>query len=154
MGQRSRKRGRERPRERSETRAAAVRAELEPIGEGSRPAPLVIGVVVCALLGLANAALYFAGTKIQGKQPGAGVLAFSVVMIAAAAGMWQLRYWAVLGFQALLALIVLTFGLFLVRASNVEALLLCVAVIGCGGWLFWKMVRVMARIQMPTRPSR
>ena len=24
-----------------------------------------------------------------------------------------------------------------------------VAIVGLGGWLFWKLVRVMARIQMP-----
>jgi amino acid permease len=62
------------------------------------------------------------------------------------------RYWAVLGFQALLALVVLVFTLFLLRASNLLAVALCVAVIGLGGWLFFKLIRAMARIQMPRRP--
>ena len=71
-------------------------------------------------------------------------------MLVAAWGMWRRRYWAVLGFQALLALAVLTFSLFLVEASNVQALALCLAVVIGGGWLFWKLVGVLARIQMPT----
>ena len=36
-------------------------------------------------------------------------------------------------------------------ASNVLAVVLCVAVIVPGGFLFWKLIRAMARIQMPTR---
>jgi hypothetical protein len=103
------------------------------------------------VLGGINVVAYAAGMKIQGKQPGAGVLSFSAVMGIAAYGMWNMRYWAVLGFQALLALIVLTFALFLVRASNLEALALSLAIIVLAGWLFWKMVRVMARIQLPSR---
>ncbi|MGI8557082.1 MAG: hypothetical protein ACR2ND_02035 [Solirubrobacteraceae bacterium] len=169
MGQRSRKRKRSEggdapaarratpgprpPRPSSSEQADAARARLEPLTPTDRPAPLLIAIALVMLLGLINTALYFAGTKIQGKHPGAGVLAFSLVMFVAGIGMYQLRYWAVLGFQALLALIVLVFGLFLVRASNIEALVLSVAVIGLGGWLFWKMVSVMARIQLPTRPG-
>jgi lipopolysaccharide export LptBFGC system permease protein LptF len=64
------------------------------------------------------------------------------------------RYWAVLGFQALLALVVLIFSLFLLRASNLEAVVVCVLVVGLGGWLFFKLIRAMARIQMPERPQR
>jgi hypothetical protein len=36
-------------------------------------------------------------------------------------------------------------------ASNVLAVVLCLAVIVPGGYLFWKLIRAMARIQMPTR---
>lgn len=134
---------------RSELRSAARRAELVPLAPGERPLPVVICAVLAGLLGLANLVLYVAGSKIGGKHPGPGVLSFSVVMLLAAWGMWGRRYWAVLGFQALLALAVLTFSLFLVEASNVEALILCLVVVIGGGWLFWKLVGVMARIQMP-----
>jgi hypothetical protein len=65
--------------------------------------------------------------------------------------MWHSRYWAVLGFQALLGLAILVFALLLAVASNVLAVVLCLAVIGPGGFLFWKLIRAMARIQMPTR---
>jgi len=136
---------------RSEQRAETVRAQLKPLAPGERPATLLVAIAVASVLGLINVVGYVLGLKIQGKQPGAGVLSFSAVMGVAAWGMWNLRYWAVLGFQALLALIVLTFALFLVRASNLAALALSLAVIGLAGWLFWKMVRVMARIQLPSR---
>jgi hypothetical protein len=134
---------------RAEQRSAARRAELIPLAPGERPLPIVICTVVATVLGLANLVLYVAGSRIQGRHPGPGVLSFSVVMLLAAWGMWGRRYWAVLGFQALLALAVLTFSLFLVEASNIEALVLCLVVVGGGGWLFWKLVGVMARIQMP-----
>ncbi len=140
------------PREsRSELRSATRRAELVPLAPGERPVALVICAGLGAVLGLANLVLYLAGTKIAGKHPGPGILSFSVVMLAAAWGMWGRRYWAVLAFQAILALAVLTFSLFLVEASNVEALVLCLVVVVGGGWLFWKLVGVMARIQTPRR---
>jgi hypothetical protein len=135
---------------RSELRADARRAELVPLAPGERPLPLVICAAIAGLLGLANLVLYAAGVKLSGRHPGPGILSFSVVMLLAAWGLWRRRYWAVLGFQALLALAVLTFCLFMVEASNVEALVLCLVIVGGGGWLFWKLVGVMARIQMPT----
>ena len=79
------------------------------------------------------------------------------LMLAAAVGMWQRRYWAVLGFEALLGIGVTYAGLSLLVATNVAAVVLCLAVILGGGFLFWKLVRVMARIQVasrrPTSPS-
>jgi multisubunit Na+/H+ antiporter MnhC subunit len=68
--------------------------------------------------------------------------------------MWQRRYWAVLGFQALLGIILLVFALFLLRASNVLAVVVSVAIITVAGWLFWKLIRILARLQTPTAPSR
>jgi hypothetical protein len=66
--------------------------------------------------------------------------------------MWTVRYWAVLGFEALLGFQIAVAALSLLVASNWWAALLCVAVIGLAGWLFWKLIRAMARIQMPDRP--
>ncbi|HEU4977477.1 MAG TPA: hypothetical protein VFT42_01135 [Solirubrobacteraceae bacterium] len=170
MGRRSRKRTLSEPRpaavaqpaaqrapraERTEAKNAAVRAELSPYAPGERPPALIAAALVAAALGLANLIAYLAGTKIEGTRPAAGgVLIFCAVMFVAAAGLWRMRYWAVLGFQALLALLVLVFALFLLRASNALAVVLCIGVIACGGFLFWKLVRVMARIQMPQRADR
>jgi hypothetical protein len=39
-------------------------------------------------------------------------------------------------------------------AANGVAALLCVAVIVIAGPLFWFLIRIMARIQMPQRPAR
>jgi hypothetical protein len=60
------------------------------------------------------------------------------------------RYWAVLGFQALLALAILAAALSLMVASNVLAAVVCLAILLPAGWLFFKMVKALARIQMPT----
>ncbi len=137
---------------RSERRNEEARAALTPLASGERPGGLLAAVLVAGLLGFGNLVAYLAGVKIGGKHPGPGVLAFTLLTGFIAAGMWLRRYWAVLAFEALLALIILVFSLFLVEASNVEALVLCVAVIGCSGWLFWKLVRVMGRLALPRSP--
>ena len=75
-------------------------------------------------------------------------------MLVCAAGMWQKRYWAVLGFQAILAFVILFFSLLGLRAANLLAVFASVVVVGGGGWLFYKLVRVLSRIQMPQYPGR
>jgi hypothetical protein len=137
---------------RAEERNAAVRAELAPLAPGERPKPLVAAAGLAALLGTANLVALIAGVEVEGEQPSvAGVLVFCAVMYLAAGGLWMARYWAVLGFEVLLGLIVIVFSLFLLRASNVLAVVVCVPIIAIAGWLFWKLVRVMGRIQAPQR---
>ena len=41
------------------------------------------------------------------------------------------------------------FFLFLLRASSVGDVALRLGVIVSAGWLFWKLVRVLARLQVP-----
>jgi hypothetical protein len=136
----------------AEARNAEVRAQLEPLAPGERPRALVAAAIVAALLGTANLVALLAGLDVEGDNPSAGgVIAFCAVMYLAAYGLWRARYWAVLGFEVLLALIVVFFSLFLLRASNLLAVVVCVAVIGVAGTLFWKLVRVMGRIQAPQR---
>ncbi|HEY5390210.1 MAG TPA: hypothetical protein VIJ83_06600 [Solirubrobacteraceae bacterium] len=134
-------------------REEEARAALTPLAPGERPRPLLAAVAACTLLGGANVIAYAAGAKIDGHHPGAGVLAFTGLMALLGGGMWARRYLAVLAFEALLALVVLVFALFLVEASNIEAVALCVGIIGLGGWLFWKLVRVMGRMSAPRQPS-
>jgi hypothetical protein len=141
------------PPSRSQRRDQAARDALAPLAPGERPAPLLAAVAVAGLLGAANAISYAAGARIAGKHPGAGVLAFTAVMVLLAGGMWARRYLAVLAFEALLAVTVMFFTLFLVEASNLEGVLLCVGVIVGGGWLFWKLVRVMGRLAAPRQSS-
>ena len=81
------------------------------------------------------------------------MILFSVLMLVCAVGMWQLRYWAVLGFQAILAFVILFFSLLLLRANNLLAVVAGVVVVGGGGYLFYKLVRVLSRLQMPERPG-
>jgi hypothetical protein len=133
-------------------RNAAVRSTLAAYAPGERPAPVTIGATVALVLGVANLALMVGGYKIHGHgNPVAGGIIFAAITLSAAAGMLRMRYFAVLGFEAVLGIAIVVFALFLIRASNILAVLLCLAVIGLGGWLFWKLVRVMSRMQAPQR---
>jgi hypothetical protein len=136
---------------RSRERDAAARDALVPLAPGERPWPITLSAVLAALFAVANLVLILSGWEVDGERPVAGGLVFVAVMLAAAIGMWRLKYWAVLGFEVLLGLIVLVFSLFLLRASNVLAVVVCVPIIAVAGWLFWKLVRVMGRIQTPQR---
>jgi hypothetical protein len=137
---------------RARERDAAVRAQLRPLAPGERPTPLLVAAVLATLIVVANLALLAFGWDVDGEEPStAFVLVFAAIMAAVAIGLWQRRYWAVLGFEAALAIAVTWAGLSLLLATNVAAVLLCLAVIGGGGLLFWKLVRVMARIQAATR---
>jgi hypothetical protein len=140
---------------RSETRNAEVRATLKPIDPGERPRVIVASSAIAAALALANLIAWVAGDKIGGKHPAAGgIIVFSAVMGAAAIGMWRLWYGAVLGFMALLAIIAVIFTLLLIEASNVLGLVVALAIIGASGYLFFKLVRVLSRIQMPRSPGQ
>ncbi len=168
MGQRSRKRGRrDRPApvavagavrpSRSERRDAAVRATLTPMRPGERPWVITVGATLAALNGLVQLILFIAGVKLKvaGTRPAAfSVIVFAALMFICAGGMWRMRYWAVLGFQALLAIVVLTFALVLVRANSAIGAVISLAVVLIGGFLFYKMVRVLSRLQMPKYPGR
>jgi hypothetical protein len=155
MGSRSRKRRSAEPRIRGEARNEQIRSRLEPLGPGERPKAVVVAVAVAVLIGLGNLILLAAGYDVRGKeQPSAaGAIVFALVMFVAAAAMWRGRYWAVLGFQCLLAIVGVYAGLSLLLANDVRAVVLCVALIAGSGTLFWFLVRAMARIQMPERPG-
>jgi hypothetical protein len=127
-------------------------AALEPLGAGERPAPLLIAVAVCAILAagvIAGALTVHDLARHGGSLPGA--LFLTVLLAALAQGMYRRRYWAVLGFEALLAFQIIVTSLALVVASTVAAAAGCLLAIGLGGWLFWKLVRVMGRIQASER---
>ena len=168
MGQRGRKRKRRRAagpaapkRDRSavqrgyaraEARNEEVRRSLEPLAPGERPTAVTIAAIVAAVLLVGNVGLWLAGVEVSGREPSVGsVLLQGVVLLVAAVGMWKAKYWAVLGFQALLGLSILLATLALLVASGVGEALFCLAIIGLGGWLFWKLVRALARLQMPER---
>ncbi len=139
-------------RARGEERNAEVRAGLEPLREGERPGAVTVAAIVAAALAVANLGLFLAGVKVRGQNTQAGgVILFAALMLVAAGGMWRARYWAVLGFEALLGISLVISALSLVRASNLLGVLVPVTVLSLGGWLFWKLVRAMARIQMPER---
>ncbi len=140
---------------RSQRRDAQIRAGLTPILAGERPGAIVAGAVISGLIGVGQLIAFFAGLKVQGKSPAAvGTIAFCGLMIACAVGMWRLWYGAVLGFMALLAIVATLFSLYLIEASNLLGLIVALVVIGGSGYLFFKLVRVLSRIQMPRYPGR
>ena len=137
---------------RGRERDAAARAALQPLAPGERPRAVTAAAILAALLGAANVVLLAAGWEIEGGgQSVAGVLIFAGLMAAAAIGMWRCRYWAVLGFEALLGIAIVYAAMALLVASNFEAVIRCLAIIAIAGPLFWLLIRAMARIQLPSR---
>jgi len=129
-------------------REEQAREALTPLGADERPRPLLVAVAVSALLAvgvLVGGLTVHNLTSHGGSLPGAIFLA--AVFAVLAVGMYRRRYLAVLGFEALLAFQVIFTSLALIVAATIKAALLCVVAIGLGGWLFWKLVRVMGRIQ-------
>jgi hypothetical protein len=125
-----------------------ARAALKPLGPDERPPALVVAVVVAAVCAVAVVvgALTIHDLSRHGGSLAGGVFLAGVLTLLAV-GMYRRRYWAVLGFEALLGFQVLVTSLALVVADTVKAALLCLLGIVGGGWLFWKLVRVMGRIQ-------
>ena len=131
-----------------------MRATLTPLAPGERPWAVTLGAVVAALLGASNLIAYLAGVKIGGKHPApGGIIVFAVLMASCSIGMWRVWYGAVLGFMALLAIIIAVFALLLVKASNLLGFLVPPVIIAVAGALFWKLVRALSRIQMPAPPT-
>jgi hypothetical protein len=142
---------------RSQQRDAAARAALEPLAPGERPWPIIASAAVATLLGLSNLILFLVGAKpkVSGQHAQAPeILVFTALMLLCAYGMWRLRYWAVLGFQTLLAIGLLGFSLALIKVESIFWAFVCLVIIGITGTLFWKLVRILGRIQMPIPPQR
>ena len=129
-------------------REEQLRAGLTPLGDDERPVALSVAIVVCGLLaaGIIVGALTVSDLKSRGGSITAAVFIAGVLLMLAR-GMFLRRYWAVLGFEALLAFQVIVSSLALVVASTLLAAGVCLLTIGLGGWLFWKLIRVMGRIQ-------
>ena len=140
----------------AEERNREARAALAPLAEGERPAVVTVGAVLSALIGVSIVAGYAAGVEVDGERPRlVQVMAPALIMGAMAWGMWQARYWAVLGFQLVLVLVLFSaFVGLVVNAETVAQFAGTLAVLAVAGALFFLMVKAMARIQMPQRAPR
>jgi len=143
------------PRLRGEARDEQLRAGLAPLQPGERPTPLIVATVVAAVLAVAVLVgavsqhdLSSHGGSLIGGVFLAGVLALL------AGGMFNRRYWAVLSFEALLAFQIVVSCLALIVVASIVVGLVLLIVVGLGGWLFWKLVRVMGRIQVTELQAR
>ena len=131
-----------------------ARERLVPLEAGERPIVVTVGAVIATGLGLSTIVLFALGVEVQGTEArSAGTLVYAALMLAMAAGMWAARYWAVLGFQTLLAFGIVIWSLLLTKAETVLGALLATGVIAAMGTMFWFLVKAMARIQMPERPG-
>jgi hypothetical protein len=142
---------------RYEERNAEARAKLEPLEPGERPRAVTVGAAVAVLLALVftvSAVLAIAGVHAGGRDiKPAPIVLFAAVFWAMAVGMWRSRYWAVLGFQTILLLMMLASAVGLVAVSSVlQAVGTTLLLLGSGA-LFYFMIRAMARIQMPSPPG-
>jgi hypothetical protein len=140
----------------AEQRNREAREALEPLAEGERPTVVTLGAIVAGLIALSVVIGYATGVEVNGEQPKvAQVVAPTVIMGMMAWGMWHARYWAVLGFQLILVVVLFSafFGL-VVGASSVGQVLGTLALLAVAGTFFFFMVKAMARIQMPTRGPR
>lgn len=134
------------------SRDEQARAQLRPLAPGERPPALLVSVAVAILLAAAVIAGVLSNhdlSKQGGSVPGGAFLA--AVLLALAVNMFRRRYWAVLGFEGLLAFQILIACLALLLASSLPVAGGCAAVIAIGGILFWKLIRVMGRIQAGER---
>jgi cation transport ATPase len=139
---------------RTEQKNTEARAKLKPLKEGERPLAVTIGAIVTALAATANLIVYLGGGEIQGKRPAAaGIIAFTALMYTMTWGLWRARYWAVLGLEALVGILVVVGALSAMLAENVKSLIIALAIVIPCGALFWFLIRAMARIQMPRRPG-
>jgi hypothetical protein len=131
---------------RSRERADAIRAQLQPLGPDERPLGLKLAFALAVLIAVANLVGAIAGAG--GASPLTGA-AFAVVMAALAYGLWQRSYVVILLFEALLALTIIVSTLSLAFAGNALAVALCVTAIVICAPIFWLLIRVMARLQVP-----
>jgi hypothetical protein len=138
---------------RAEERNREAREALQPLAEGQRPLVVTIGAVISALIAISILVGYLVGAEVDGKQPElAQVLAPTLLMGVMAWGMWRARYWAVLGFQMILVLLIFSavFGL-AAQAASVAQVAATLGLLAVSGSFFYFMVKAMARIQMPSR---
>jgi len=138
---------------RAEERNQEAREALEPLAEGDRPTVVTVGAIVTALITISIIVGWLAGTEVDGEKPRfVQALAPALLMGLMSWGMWRARYWAVLGFQLILVFLIFSavYGLAL-QAATVGQVLATLGLLAVSGTFFWRMVKAMARIQMPTR---
>ena len=150
------------PGDRRASRASSCRAAQRALcarrwsrsAEHERPTSLLVAVAVAALLAVAvavGAATVHDLSRHGGSLPGAIFL--TAVLVLLAVGMYQRRYWAVLGFEALLAFQILVTSLALVVASTILAALSVSGRDRARRLAVLEAVRVMGRIQAGEQPA-
>ena len=129
-----------------------ARERLVPLEQGERPLVVTIAAVIASGMAISTLVLFAIGVEVQGSESRTpGTIVYAGLMTAMAIGLWTARYWAVLGFQTLLALLIVVWSLLLVKAETILGAVLALGIISLAGTMFWFLVKALARIQMPDR---
>jgi hypothetical protein len=141
---------------RGRARDEAIRAELEPLEPGERPGVVTFAAGVAFVFAAGNVLTALTGNDLSSStgDPVITTAVTTALLLVAGVGMLARQYWAVLGFQTILGLQIVFLSLYLIGVQKLWQAVVVVIAIGLMGWLFWKLVRPMARLQMPARPSR
>jgi hypothetical protein len=131
---------------RSRAKTEAIQAGLQPLGQNERPLGIKLAVALALFIAAAN--LVGAAAGAGGESPVLGVV-FALLMIALANGLWRRVYLVILLFQALLAISIIVSALSLAFAGNLAGVALALGIILACSPVFWLLVRVMARLQVP-----
>lgn len=141
---------------RSELRNERARAELEPLADGERPLVVTLGAILSALIAASIVIAWLAGVEVRvgntdiSEKPNAfQVFPPAILFAVMSYGMFRSRYWAVLGFQAIMAIIMIGSFLTLIAATSVFQAISTFLVLAAAGAFFWFTVKALARIQMP-----
>jgi hypothetical protein len=147
---------------RTEAKNRAAREQLEPLGEDERPGVVTAAAVISGALAVGTILAYAIGVEVGefddfGNQTGESrpsifpTLVSTAILAGMAYGLWRARYWAVLGFQTLLVLVIVVASLGLAQVTDLWRALAFAAILTLAGLLFYRMIKAMARIQMPER---
>jgi hypothetical protein len=146
---------------RSELRNEKAREELEPLGEGERPRVVTIGAVLSLLIAasiliawLARVEVQVGNTDISERPSAFQVFPPAILFAVMGYGMLRARYWAVLGFEAVMAIIMIGAFITLIAATSAFQAISTLLVLIVAGALFWFTVKALARIQMPEPKER
>jgi hypothetical protein len=146
----------------TEAKNQAARDALEPLEPDERPTVVTVAAVISAALMLATVIAYVLGVEVGkvdefGTETGEAkpnivqTAAFTLILGVMAYGLWKARYWAVLGFQTILVLWIVLLTFALIQVTDLGRALVIVALLAGTSVLFYRMVKAMARIQMPNR---
>jgi hypothetical protein len=146
----------EKYRARTEWRNEEIRSGLEPLAPGERPSAVTVGAVLALVTALLNVVAALSGRSIAGDEGDQTLLTLitTAILVVVGLGMLARRYWAVLGFEIVLGLQIVAMSLALVFVANLGVAALLLVLLVALGTLFWKLIRAMARMQMPSgRPD-
>ena len=146
---------------RSELRNQQAREELEPLAEGERPGVVTIGAVVSFLIAASIVGGWIAGVEVDVRGSDVDerpnplqVFPPAILFAVMGWGMMRSRYWAVLGFEAIMAILMVGSFITLIAATSVFKAISALLVLVAAGALFWFTVKALARIQMPEQAER